>query len=328
MLVHWDCYYVLPKPQQSAGVGSQVQPGATPAKSAVGNQNQVREDTASEQTQADYNGSMPPASDTDSSGAQAESVPMAIISEAVVIESSKTEKALPNFFHTIYSKNLEPKPRISIQDGWILPLLLSAFFFLALIQTLYPKEIWSILKSLVKRDGIRKLEEHDSTPIWRCLLLFLLLFMVISPVFMYQTAGYFGWKTAFLPYLSPYLQLMLIGAGLLGFKILVVAFLGTLFLVEEEAVRYVTGIVMMNALIATVLIPVCLGIHLSGASHSALFFNAGFTLAALFYAYSVGNGIVTGLKNPALSKFHLFLYFCTLEILPVFIIIKTVKSLI
>jgi hypothetical protein len=145
---------------------------------------------------------------------------------------------------------------------------------------------------------------------------------------MYQTAGYFGWKTAFLPYLSPYLQLMLIGAGLLGFKILVVAFLGALFLVEQEAVRYVTGIVMMNALLAAILIPVCLGIHLSGAAAAEPFFIAGFALTGLFYSYSVGNGIITGWNNPTLSKFHLFLYFCTLEILPVFIIIKTVKSLI
>jgi hypothetical protein len=332
MIIYPDKYYELLKPQQPAVGAPQKRPDSSSQSLPKTNQNTGSTNIVVNQnnTQAGDYGLQTDSTEKDSSGASDVSKipPRAIISEAVVIEEAETDKPLPNFFNTTYSIDLMPKPRITIQDGWILPLLLSAFFFLALIQTLYPKEIWSILKSLVKRGGIRKLEEHDSTPIWRCLLLFLLLFLVISPVFMYQTAGYFGWKTAFLPYLSPYLQLMLIGAGLLGFKILVVAFLGALFLVEQEAVRYVTGIVMMNALLAAILIPVCLGIHLSGAAAAEPFFIAGFALTGLFYSYSVGNGIITGWNNPTLSKFHLFLYFCTLEILPVFIIIKTVKSLI
>ncbi|MCB0819307.1 MAG: DUF4271 domain-containing protein [Bacteroidetes bacterium] len=252
----------------------------------------------------------------------------AVISDPVIVAEEKPASPLPNFFHTEFDPSLSAKPRINLPDNWILPLLLTGFFFLALIQTLYPKEILTILKSIVKRDGLRKLEEQESNQIWRCLLLFLLLFLVVSPVFMYQTADYFGWKTAFLPYLSPYMQLMLIGAGLLGFKILVIAFIGVLFLMEQQSVQYVTGIIIMNALTAALLIPVSLGVQLSSPEYAHHILVGGLAFCGVFYLFSVANGVVTGLKYSPLSKFHLFLYFCTLEILPVLIIIKTVKTLI
>lgn len=266
--------------------------------------------------------------DTNASIVFSENPAKAVISEPVIVAKEKPAGPLPNFFHTEFDPSLTAKPRISLPDSWILPLLLTGFFFLALIQTLYPKEIFTILKSIVKRDGLRKLEEQESNQIWRCLLLFLLLFLVVSPVFMYQTADYFGWKTAFLPYLSPYMQLMLIGAGLLGFKILVIAFIGVLFLMEQQSVQYVTGIIIMNAFTAALLIPVSLGVQLSGPEYAHQILIGGLAFCGVFYLFSVVNGIVTGLKYSPLSKFHLFLYFCTLEILPVLIIIKTVKTLI
>ncbi|MEX1189763.1 MAG: DUF4271 domain-containing protein [Bacteroidia bacterium] len=257
-----------------------------------------------------------------------DTIAIAKIEPAVIIKSSTDEAPLKNFFFTTFSKDLNPKPRIQDADAWILPLMLFSFFFLAILNTFYNREIVSILQGIYKRGGLQKLEEQDSNMIWRCLLLFLLLFLIVSPVFMYQTAEYYEWTTAFLPYLSPYFQLMLIGAGLLGIKIITIGFLGNVFFVQEEAARYVTGIVVMSALIASILLPVSLGIKLSPEPLTQYILQGGLLAVGLCYLYSVVNGVVTGLRSATLSKFHLFLYFCTLEILPVFVIIKTVKSLI
>jgi hypothetical protein len=264
---------------------------------------------------------------TDTAQTKKDTVAIAIIEPAVIIKP-KQKEILPNFFFTEYSKDLNPRPKIQDADAWILPLLLLSFFFLALLNTLYSREIFSILSGIFKREGLKKLEEQDNNIIWRSLLLFLLLFLVVSPVFMYQTAEYFQWTTAFLPYLSPYFQLVLIGAGLLGIKILMIGFIGNLFLVQEEAASYVTGIVVMNALLTALLIPISLAIKLSPEPFTTYILQGGLIISGICYMYSVIHGVIIGLKNASLSKFHLFLYFCTLEILPVFIIIKTVKSLI
>lgn len=257
-----------------------------------------------------------------------DTIPVALIEPPVVINNEIKQDSFPNFFSTSYSKTLEPKQKLEDADSWILPFLLICFFFLALLNTLYPKEIMVILHGVVKKGGLKKLEELDNNIVWRCLLLFLLLFLIVSPVFMFQTASYFDWNTAFLPYLSPYFQLLFIGAGLLGFKILFIGLIGNIFFVQEEAAGYVTGMVVMNAILAAVLIPISLAIKLSPLIYTGYILSGGLVILGVCYLYSVVNAMVTGLRSPNLSLFHLFLYFCTLEILPVFIIIKTVKTLI
>ena len=262
---------------------------------------------------------------------RSDTIVRAIVSPAVeIIRSSEEEAevALPNFFFTEFSPELKAKPRIIDPDAWILPVLLLSFFFLAIVNTLYNREIKNILASLVKSEGIKKIAEHENTMVWRSLLLLLLLFLLVSPVFLFQTSEFFHLSTAFLPYLSPYFQLMLIGAGLLGLKILMIGFIGNLFYVQLEAARYITGIVVMNSLLAALIIPLSLGIKLSGETYTEYILVTGLVLFALCYLYSIVNGLLAGLRSSTLSKFHLFLYFCTLEILPVFIIIKTVRTLI
>lgn len=246
----------------------------------------------------------------------------------IPVDTTATQTIFPNFFATEFSKDLEPKPRVIDSDAWILPVLLMSFFFMAIVNTIYNREIKNVLVSLVKTDGLKKIADQENTLVWRSLLLFLLLFLIVSPVFMYQTSEFFHWSTAFLPYLSPYFQLMLIGAGLLGLKILMIGFLGNLFYVQKEAAHYITGIVIMNGIIAALIIPLSLGIKLAGANYTEYILFAGLGFFALCYLYSIVNGLLAGLRSSSLSKFHLFLYFCTLEILPVFIIIKTVRTLI
>lgn len=258
----------------------------------------------------------------------ADTVAVAIIEPPVIIYREIKQDSFPNFFRTTYSKPLEPKQKLEDANSWILPFLLICFFFLALLNTLYPKEIMIILNGVFKKGGLKKLEELDNNIIWRCLLLFLLLFLLVSPVFMFQTASYFDWDTAFLPYLSPYFQLLFIGAGLLGFKILFIGLIGNIFFVQEEAAGYVTGMVVMNSILAAVLIPISLAIKLSPLIYTGYILSGGLIILGVCYLYIVANAMVTGLRSPNLSLFHLFLYFCTLEILPVFVIIKTVKTLI
>lgn len=261
---------------------------------------------------------------------RSDTVVKAIIGPPIDIPNSeiKSGEILPNFFFTEYSTDLKPKPRIIDADAWILPVLLMSFFFLAIVNTLYSREMKNILVSLVKTEGIKKISEQENTMSWRSLLLLLLLFLIVSPVFLFQTSEHFNLSTAFLPYLSPYFQLMLIGAGLLGLKILMIGFIGNLFYVQQEAARYITGIVVMNALLAILLIPLSLGIKLGGEVYTEYILKSGLAIFALCYLYSIVNGLIAGLRSKTLSKFHLFLYFCTLEILPVFIIIKTVRTLI
>jgi hypothetical protein len=257
-------------------------------------------------------------------------VPSAVIGppqEAPQIYQPVNE-VLPNFFFTSYSKDLQPKLRVYDAESWIVPLLLGAVFLLGIINTFYFKEVRMILMGIFKRAGLSKLIEEENTMMRRSILMMILLFLLVSPVFVYQIFNFLGLSTAYLPYFPAYFQLLLIGAGALGLKLLTINIIGNLFLVKEEAGSYTLGIIVMNCILGVLLIPITLGIKLAPAPYDSGLLYAGIALFSILYLYSLFIGWFAGLRNGTLSKFHLFLYFCTLEILPVFLIIKAVRNLI
>lgn len=234
---------------------------------------------------------------------------------------------LPNFFFTHYSPDLRPKARYVDPDGWILPLLLGAFFLVAIVQTLFPRTIRMLVLNMFKRDAFRKMREEDNMLYRRTLALMLLVFLMVAPVFIYQVASHFKLQTAFLPFIPVYWQLFLIGAGILGFKLVTIQAIGYLFDCTLEAGQYILGIILMNCFLGVLFIPVSLGIKISTGELSAGLLLGGLGIFGLFYLISLAIGIGAGMRSGALSKFHLILYFCTLEILPVFLIIKTVRNI-
>ncbi len=247
------------------------------------------------------------------------------IEPAVIVEDQEPEK-LPNFFFSTYTEGLPAKYKVADPDAWILPLLLLAFFLTAVLNALFPRTLMLIFRSITRVGGLRLLSEDDNVLYRRTMAMALLIYLIVSPIFVYQIAGFFHWEAAFLPFMPAYGQLFLIGAGLLGLKMLIIMALGSLFECRSEASQYITGIVLMNALLGVLFIPVSLGLKLAPPELETLFMYAGIGLFALLYAGSLLVGVRAGWQSAALSKFHLFLYFCTLEIIPVLLLVKTLKN--
>jgi hypothetical protein len=235
---------------------------------------------------------------------------------------------LPNFFFSKYSKDMEAHSRLIDSESWIILLILAALFLIGIIKTYYQKEAQIILFGVFKRAGLNKLLQDENTMMRRCIVLLMLLFFMISPVYVYQLSGYYNLKTAFLPFFPAYFQLLMIGAGALSLKLLTIQFIGRLFYTQEESASYILAIVVMNCILGIAFIPITLGIKLTNAPFNELFMNIGLVLFCLLYLYSLIIGWISGIRNSNLSKFHLFLYFCSLEILPVILIIKAVRNLI
>jgi hypothetical protein len=183
-----------------------------------------------------------------------------------------------------------------------------------------------LLLSLFKRDGLRKLIDEENILLRRTLLLCLLQYLIILPVFVYQVTNYFNLTNALLPYVPAYAQLLLVCAGTLGLKVLVINALGFLFDCSKEARNYSLSILVLCAVLGLIYIPISLAIKLSVPTISSWFLLTGLGLTAFAYLISLLIGLSNGLRSIVLSKFHLILYFCTLEILPVILIIKAVKN--
>ena len=108
------------------------------------------------------------------------------------------------------------------------------------------------------------------------------------------------------------------------FKHLMLSIVGTLFSLENEVRKYNFLIVIFNCVLGLFLVPFNLFIAFSAKSGSQqlllVFWMLG--LVAIFYAYRSLRASAIGAKFLTQSPFHFLLYFCTVEIAPVLLLVK------
>lgn len=75
-----------------------------------------------------------------------------------------------------------------------------------------------------------------------------------------------------------------------------------------------------------VLLPLSLVLHYSPYISYQLVVYAAIALAGFFYLKVILRGFLLALSSNSISVLHLFYYFCALEILPVFVLIRVVQS--
>lgn len=236
--------------------------------------------------------------------------------------------ALPNFFHTEFKSPIAPRSRLADVDSWILPLLLLFFFCIALINLAFPRSLLQIVTAVFRLDGIRKIQSDENAVMRKAMRLMHLVYVFLFPVFAYQVLKFGQINIDTLNSIPLYWKLLILSGGLLAGKISLVSIFGYLFNCIDESANYRHGILVMNCLLALLLIPICLAIKISPAEWTLYFVIAGSACFSLFYLISLAIGAVSGLRSKTLSKFHLILYFCALEAIPVFLILKIAKAFI
>jgi hypothetical protein len=238
------------------------------------------------------------------------------------------ESVWPNFFYTEFSLPVEAKPRIAGADSWILPLLLLLFFAIALINLAFPKALVQIVTAVFRLDGIRKIQSDENAMMRRAMQAMHLAYVFVFPVFAYQVLVFGHINISAMPAIPMYWKLLLLSGALLAGKIALVSTIGYLFNCNEESATYRHGILVMNCMLVLVLIPVCLALNISPATWTPYIIATGASFFGLFYLISLAIGALSGLRSKTLSKFHLILYFCALEAIPVFLILKIAKAFI
>jgi hypothetical protein len=235
---------------------------------------------------------------------------------------------LPNFFHTEFNSPIAPKSRHADADSWILPLLLLFFFCIALINLAFPRSLLQIVTAVFRLDGIRKIQSDENAVMRKAMRLMHLVYVFLFPIFAYQVLKFGQINVETFSAIPLYWKLLLLSGGLLAGKISLVSIVGYLFNCIEESTTYRHGILVMNCLLVLVLIPICLSLKISPPAWTYYLIVTGSAFFALFYLISLAIGALSGSRSKTLSKFHLILYFCALEAIPVFLILKIAKAFI
>ena len=114
-------------------------------------------------------------------------------------------------------------------------------------------------------------------------------------------------------------------AGIIGgyiiFKAIIIRGIGFIFKVSEISKNYLSNNFTFNVINSILLIPVLM---VSVYNKSLTVIYVAVALSTLLFIFRTIRGIFFSIEQRKYSWYHFFMYFCTLEILPVLIVIKTI----
>jgi len=210
---------------------------------------------------------------------------------------------------------------------WISVTLFIAILLYAWLRSNYGKRLRQILNAFFT-SRMNQLDREESAVSNRVSVALFFLFILIISLFFYQIFdfGVAVKKESFSFFYDTsgillYVQLCLLISVLYFFKIGLIYFLGYLFKAENAASEYVFNIFLFNEILGLFLLPVTITMSFLKLLPAEALIYSGLLIIMIVFAYRIFRS-VTGNQNQNISKYYLFLYLCTLEIMPLVVILK------
>jgi hypothetical protein len=209
-------------------------------------------------------------------------------------------------------------------SDWITLIFLTCLFILAWIQTSYSKRLGQIFQAVAQPHHLNQLEREGNLFKERITIGLGFIYYTITSIFIFLIFREFSGTLAGL---SNLLFTGIIFAGLILYQSLKSAFVfasGIIFDTRESARQYQLNIMIFNYLIGVILFPVTI---IAFFWNSTVLLIIGIIITSLLLLYQLYRGILTGISNKSYNLFYLFLYLCTLEILPLLLLYKVISKM-
>lgn len=226
--------------------------------------------------------------------------------------------------HSLGIKHSGPLAISHQATDWITIVFLLCLFIFAWIQTSYSKRLNQIFRAVAQSHHVNQLERDGNIFKERITLGLGLNFYLISSIFVFQLLSEFG----LVP--SGFNNLTITGIIFVALvlyqrlKSLVISTSGVIFNTQESSRQYRLILLIFNYIIGILLLPV---VVIAFYWSNPVFLFAGLVIISLLIFYRIIRGFLTGLDNKSYNLFYLFLYLCTLEILPLLLLYKVISKI-
>ncbi len=223
--------------------------------------------------------------------------------------------------HLLQAKNLIPRPRTDFQQVWPSVLLLLCLTLLVLLKLNSFSKVLKIIQSSFSLQALHQLEREEMNP-FRFSTIGLNTFFVFNVSFLlYKINSLNKFILVNSDGLSQYLFFFLVVLVVFGFKTIVNAALGY-FTGERKIIsEYVTNSLFINQTFGLFLFPWVILMELS-PFNPVIFVSAAVIIMASSILLKWYRGVIMGLVEERIGFLQIFSYFCSLEILPVFVLVK------
>lgn len=219
--------------------------------------------------------------------------------------------------------DIHPSPLVPFQPDWIFWVLLGMFLLITWIQILNPQRLRLIISALVSKRDLHQLEREGNLLNERISIALSLIYVFSSAMMIYQVLQLIFHQTSSIPPFRLYLLLTLAVAGFWSFKVFIMNLLAHIFQTEGTNHAYKLNILITISFLGLLMIPILVvAIYLK--SVWALYIGLGFI--GSFSLFRLIKGFLIGISLMRFSYFFLFVYLCTLEILPLLVAAKLIMD--
>jgi hypothetical protein len=224
--------------------------------------------------------------------------------------------------------SLEILPRTLVYPDWIILVLLSSLIMLAYVNFNYSGKIRRLFKAGVNLNIARQFIREEYSLSNRTTILLLINFFVVLAVFLFPLRHFNNYESfseglsvvSFENFIAHFGIIALVFAG----KIILIKISGVLFDSQRAADEYSYHIILYSSIMGIILYPfVILSIFTLDYSFHSIIITT-IILISLVYIALIIKGLIICVENK-LFTIHLFLYICSLEILPLIIAAKTLS---
>ena len=241
------------------------------------------------------------------------------------IKISRTSKNLLGSKNNIkIFKNKEKKKKTKFQlkifNDWLIFVIIFSLILLAFVNFYHKKYITKIFTSFSNYRAALKLKEDSNTLTGRSGNILLLLFFINISVLIYELFEYFSLNIKINAILS-FLLIFAIVASIFFIKQIIIRLLGSVFEITEIITDYIFNTKIYNQISGIVILPLIISIPYISQNISEILIILSFITLITIYTTRVYRTTQI-FFHKQFSILYLFLYFCSIEILPLLILIK------
>ena len=233
----------------------------------------------------------------------------------------------PDYVPSLFSTHLyppgttiQPRELIAFRPDWMTGILLLCLVLIAWTHVFYHHRIRQLFQVPLSKRFMNQLIRDGNLLNERVSLSFGFVYLLTGSLLLYEINDRFGEHTWLgLQGFSLYLLFM---AGLTGYwmiKIGLVSFLGKVFKTRDISYQFLLNLFVFCFISGTAFL-LCLIFILYMKTNLPL--HVGIVAAAALFLFRVVRGFFIGAGLRKFSYLFLFVYLCSLEILPVFILVK------
>jgi len=222
--------------------------------------------------------------------------------------------------HSLQTRNLQPLENHQFQPDWILGIFFLGFIILAWTNFFYSKRMKQIILASLSKRFINQLVRDGNLFKERISLSLAVVYIMSFSLLIYQ-GNQFILKLSLWNF-HEILFYLLIVASLLAFwliKIGLISMLGAIFKTPATTHYYLLNLLIFSILDGILLLPLlfCV-VYLK----SGILLYISLSITTILFIFRFVRGFLIGLSLTKFSYLFLFVYLCTLEILPLLMLIK------